>query len=227
VIREYADNDFQACEDLVGRTWQFSEHFRPAGFCDVAKYGYTRSSVAGSNFKRVVESDGRVVGFLFGCNTRKPVGFGPLRQMLLSFGTLRRLVYVRGLRPGEKLAFLRTVNQHETNRGKVEKRGASEINLFALEQGFQRQGLGRQLVTQFLDDCRRHGVRRVIVEVNVSQASGIYEVDLPLVRLDNRGVPYPRVSESGILDSRSFYGRRRRRSLRQTLTIRTDSRSLR
>jgi len=38
--------------------------------------------------------------------------------MLLSFGILRRLLYVRGLRPGEKLAFLPAVNQHETNRGK-------------------------------------------------------------------------------------------------------------
>lgn len=175
VIREYSENDYQACEDLVGRTWQFSEHFRPAGFCDAAKYAYTRSSVASSNFRRVVERDGQVVGFLFGCNNQRPADLGLLRQLLLSSGMLRRLLFVRGVRRGEKLALLRAISQHEVHRGRVEKRGASEINLFALDQDFQRKGLGRQLVTEFLDDCRRHGVRRVIVEVNVSQASDFYE----------------------------------------------------
>ena len=51
-------------------------------------------------------------------------------------------------------------------------------------------------------------------------------VDLALVRLNNRGVQYP--AWATVRSSkRSCYGRRSRRSLRQTLTIRTDSRSLR
>jgi len=28
---------------------------------------------------------------------------------------------------------------------------------------------------QVLDDCKEHGVKRVIVEVNIAQASGFYE----------------------------------------------------
>jgi len=175
VIRDYDDRDYPACEDLVGRTWRFAEHFHPSGFCAVAEYWYTRGSVVASNFKRVVESNGQVVGFLFGYNNRRPLDSGPARQLVTGFAILTRLLLVRGMSLGAKFALLGMINRHEVNRSEVEKRGASEINLFALEQDFQRQGLGRRLVMQFLDDCKGHGAKRVIVEVNISQASGFYE----------------------------------------------------
>lgn len=175
IIREYQNDDYQACEDLVERTWRFSEYFRPSGFCGVAKHMYTFGSVASSNFKRVIESDGRVVGFLFGRNEKKPLDFGILRQLGLSLAFLGRLLRVKQMSFGEKRAFLGVLNQHAVNRREVEKHNASEVCLFALDEAAQRQGFGRELLLQFLEDCKLSGVERVIVEVNVSQASGFYE----------------------------------------------------
>lgn len=196
-IRAYRDGDYQACEDLVGRTWEFAEHFRPPGLCAVAQHWYTRSSVVASNFRMVVESGGQVVGFLFGRNNRKPPLHGVLRQLLLHLRMLARLLFVPGVSLGARFALLGALYRHEVNRSRVEQREASELNLFALEPGFQRQGLGRHLVTQFLDDCSGCGVRRVIVEVNIGQASGFYE-KCGFVRIGDFVSPLPEVAAGRI-----------------------------
>lgn len=173
-IRAYEDSDYQACEDLVDRTWQFSKSFTPEKFCAVAKYAYTAGSVLGSNHKSVIECDGRVVGFLFGYNEHRPLRFALLRQLILSLRVLKRLFFVKGMAPGEKGDFIEILNQHSRNRDQVEKRGASEIHLFAIDRVFRGQGIGTEILTRFVEDCRARGVKRVIVEVNVPQSAEFY-----------------------------------------------------
>lgn len=175
LIRDYRDEDYPACKDLVDVTWGFSVHFKPVGFCNLAKHMYTYGSLVSSNFRKVIESDGQVVGFIFGRNERKPLKAGPARVFALNLNFLLRLLLLRNLRLKEKFAFLGVLSQHEINRSQIEKHGASEVVLFAIDKQFQGHGIGRGLLLQFLNDCQEQGVGRVIVEVNVAQASGFYQ----------------------------------------------------
>ncbi|MBM9535717.1 GNAT family N-acetyltransferase [Desulfobulbus alkaliphilus] len=175
VIRDYQKKDYQACAALVGQTWQFSQHFSPQSFCDVAQYAYTHGSIMGSNFARVIESNKGVAGFLFGRNERRPLAAGAMQLVLFELIFLKRLFWVRSMSLRRKSAFIGILKRHEQNRSKVERRGASEINLLVIEQGLQRQEQGRHLLSLFIDDCMEHGVERVIVETNLTQASGFYE----------------------------------------------------
>jgi len=68
VLREYRDSDYEFCEALVNEAWQFEKNFEPQELADVTKCIYTRGSVIGSNYRKVVEMNGKVVGFIFGLN---------------------------------------------------------------------------------------------------------------------------------------------------------------
>ena len=66
--REYRDSDYEICEALVNNAWKFDSNFKPQELADLAKCVYTKGSVIGSNFRMVVEKNGKVAGFLFGLN---------------------------------------------------------------------------------------------------------------------------------------------------------------
>ncbi len=174
-IRDYRTGDFPACEALVEEAWNFTRNLQPPELARVTRHLYTYGSVISSNHMRVLEDKGRVVGFLFGWNERRPQSTSGWRRFVVSMGFLRKLLFISGMGLREKFAVIGRFNRHEINRHQVEKRGASEINLFVIGAAHRGQGVGRRLVSEFADDCRQHGLERLIVEVNMVQASGFYE----------------------------------------------------
>ena len=64
IIRDYKESDYARCESLVSNAWDFDRIFQPQGLANVAKRLYTMSSVVNSNYFKVVETDGEVVGFI-------------------------------------------------------------------------------------------------------------------------------------------------------------------
>ena len=99
VLRDYRDSDYEFCEALVNEAWKFDSNFNPQELADLAKFIYTMGSVIGSNFRKVVESDGKVVGFIFGLNTKsnKPKG-----RVLFGLKVLWRLWRIKELAKEER-----------------------------------------------------------------------------------------------------------------------------
>jgi len=197
-VRDYRETDYAECEQLVSDAWQFEQHFQPAALYQLARHVYTYGSVVGSNFKQVVEQNGQVVGFLFGRNEKRPLEQGCLKLLRFNLWVLKRLFGLKGMTFKQKFAFLKKLNQHEIARHKIEKRGASEINLLVIHPSLQKQGFGQQVVQRFIKDCRSSRVPRIIVEANVVQASGFYkklgftllaEFDSPLHQIASKDTP--------------------------------------
>ena len=81
LFRDYKVDDYSQCEALVNQAWGFDKIFSPKALADVAKCIYTKGSVLTSNYRTVVEVDGRVAGFLFGFNE-----FSAKRRRNILFG---------------------------------------------------------------------------------------------------------------------------------------------
>jgi len=171
-IRDYADSDYEACETLVNRAWDFDKHFAPQALSDLAKCMYTKGSVIGSNFKKVVEVDGSVAGFLFGFNEMSEK---PKKQARFGWHVLRTLLFMKGMGFKEKLSLLSAINRHEANRIKIVGRGRSEIVLFVVSPEYQGYGYGTNLLSMFVEYCCGSSVGSLIVETNKLGASGFYE----------------------------------------------------
>ncbi len=172
LFRDYKDSDYDSCEDLVNNAWGFDMIFKPQEFADIAKCIYTKGSVIGSNYRRVVEVNGRVVGFIFGLNEMclKPRG-----SLLFGLGILRQLLFLKGVAFKGKRHLLKAINTHEINRSKVVARGKSEIVLFVVDPNYQGVGNGKRLLSEFISNCKESGAKSVIVETNKLGASGFYE----------------------------------------------------
>lgn len=174
-FRDYTSADYPACEALVEQAWGFSNVFQHAALSAWALRLYTLGSLLGSDFRKVIEVDGRVAGFLFGRNERQHPSESSFQRWSTSAGFLGRLLLLRGVSLPRKLALLRLLNQHEIARSRVERRGTSEINLFVIDQRFHRHRLGTRMIESFAVHCTASGVSRIIVEVNVAQAARFYE----------------------------------------------------
>ena len=173
-IRDYKESDYTRCESLVSDAWDFDKIFQPQGLASVAKRLYTMSSVVNSNYFKVVETDGEVVGFIFGLNEKATV---PRKLPIIRFGLgiLLRILLVRGVKYSEKKKLLNAINVHTANRFKLVKPGRSEITLFVIDPDHQGIGIGKRLLSDFISHCKDSGVESVIVETNTHGASGFYE----------------------------------------------------
>jgi len=171
-VREYRESDYEACESLVSCAWGLYENFKPKEFSDVVKYMYTKGSVISSNFCKVMEINEKVVGFIFGLNemtseSKDNAWFGD--------EVLRRMRGVKGMKLREKIKLFEATRIHDENRLKVVACGKSEIILFVINPAYQGYGYGKRLLSEFISDCKKIGVKSIIVETNQRGASGFYE----------------------------------------------------
>ena len=171
IIREYRNADYKQCEELVNQAWGFDKIFTPKALSDVTKIIYTKGSVIGSNYKMVVEVDGKVAGFIFGVNeyAKKPGG-----RFLFTLSVLWKLFRIKASKPDKK-GLLNTANTHEKNRTVIVGRGKSEIVLFVVGDEYQGMGFGKKLWSGFKEYCIKHDVNSIIVETNKLGASSFYE----------------------------------------------------
>lgn len=170
--RDFQPADYAPCEALVNEAWAFDQHFPPQALADLAKEIYTRGALLGSNYPRVVEKNGQVVGFLFGYNELGPK---PQKNPWFSWLVLWRLFWINPLRPGDKNRLLQAIQLHEKNRAELITRRQSEIVMFVIAKPCQGQGLGTALWKDFLAHCQASGVESIIVETNSQGASSYYQ----------------------------------------------------
>lgn len=173
IFRQYQAADYFECEALVNKAWGFDQLFAPQTLCDLAKALYTKGALLASNYKQVVEVDGKVVGFLFGLNE---YGKKPGNHLLFGLSVLWRLMWIKNEPPNGKQALLFALKVHEKNRASILASGKSEIVLFVVSEQYQGQGLGKRLWAGFKQSCQENGVSSIVVETNRLGASSFYEL---------------------------------------------------
>ena len=172
IIRPYKQSDYESCESLVNQAWGFDDIFQPAELAALAKYLYTRGSLVSSNYRCVVEHDGRLVGFIFGYNefSDKPKG-----KLLFTLQIVWRLLTISSQYSDVKKTLIRAIVDHQKNRVAIAGQGRSEIVLFVVATDYQGKGIGSHLWSGFKSYCESGGVQEIIVETNRLGASGFYE----------------------------------------------------
>lgn len=174
LFRDYKDSDYETCEALVNNAWKFDSNFKPQELADLARCVYTKGSVIGSNFRQVVEMNGKVVGFIFGLDetSAKPKG-----GILFGLSILWKLFRIKGMSFKDKKKFINAMSIHETNRSQLLGKGRrkGEIVLFVVNPVHQGFGNGKKLFSEFAIQCKNSGLKSIIVETNKHGASGFYE----------------------------------------------------
>ena len=171
-IRDYKRSDYKVCETLVNQAWKFDTNIQPRALAEIAKTIYTKGSLLNSNFQKVIEKDGKVIGLLFGLNEKIEK---KKSDFLFGLNILRRIFFIKGLPFKKKTQFLKSLNRHVTNRSKLVEQGKSEIVLFIIDTSFQKQGYGKRLLEAFLQQCKESDVDSLIVETNTDGGSKFYK----------------------------------------------------
>lgn len=173
IFREYIARDYSQCEELVNQAWGFDKIFAPKPLADLAKCIYTKGSVLSSNYRMVVEIEGKVAGFIFGLNENNKK---PGRNLLFGLSVLWRFFRIKTEHPEDKKALVNAIKIHEQNRSNIVPKGKSEIVLFVVSKEYQGKGFGKKLWSGFKTQCNDSGVASIIVETNKLGASGFYEM---------------------------------------------------
>ena len=83
MIRDFQESDFDGCAHLVNKVWDFDRHFPPSELSNLFLRIYTGSSLAESNFKKVVDENGKISGFLFGKVENQPLQMNDFRGFFI------------------------------------------------------------------------------------------------------------------------------------------------
>jgi hypothetical protein len=67
-IRNFEQNDYYRCEELVNEAWNFDEFIADQNLSKTALRLYAKGGLCSGNMNLVAVEKGRVVGFLFGFN---------------------------------------------------------------------------------------------------------------------------------------------------------------
>jgi len=175
IIREYQDTDYKACESLTSDEWEFEKSFAPIQLAELSKYLYTMGSVAITNFQKVIEVDGEVVGFIFGYNEKEPVKKHDLQRSTAYLWVLKTLLAVKKMSLKAKVVLLNNIRVHAKNRSKLVPPKKSEIMLFVVHPKHQGKGYGKELFSAFKDYCKGSDIDSVMIETNTLGASTFYE----------------------------------------------------
>ena len=172
LLRDYRDSDYDSCESLTNEAWKFDINFKPKELSNIIKYMFTKGSIIGSNFRKVVEVNGETVGFIFGFNE---MSSKPKRGLSFGLSIFKRILCVKGMSFRDKGKLLGAINTHEKNRLKVVSRKKSEIILFVVDSNHQGKGYGKKLLSEFTSQCKDSGVKSIIVDTNKYGGSSFYE----------------------------------------------------
>jgi ribosomal protein S18 acetylase RimI-like enzyme len=170
-IRHYQKSDYSRCEELVNLAWRFDKIFASEKLFLLAKELYTKGSFFSGNYHMVAETNGKVVGFIFGfnINNKKPKGgllFGLKAMFKLYFGRANK---------SERNALIEAATVHGKNRTSVDSRNVNEIVLFVIDEAYRGLGIGCKLWSSFKDHCHDSSSEIIRVETNKLGASGFYE----------------------------------------------------
>jgi len=171
LYREYKNTDYKQCEKLVAKAWSFDIVFNPKSLSSFAKLLYTKGSITSSNYRRVVEMDGEIVGFIFGLNENVKK---PKKDIFFILQILWKLLFVRYIKPDKKSLF-EAISTHEKNKNQIVRNEQSEIILFVIDEKYQNKGYGRNLWIGFRNFCIESNVASIVVETNKLGASAFYE----------------------------------------------------
>jgi len=166
MIRDFKESDFDHCQRLVNKVWQFDTHFQPPQLAKFLTRIYAGGSLAESNFRKVVEENDCILGFLFGKIEKLPFLKSEYGGFLGQIKILRELLFISGLSIRRKLAYLQKINTHEENRRAVEDCESSEVLLFVVDPDAQGKGWGKKLLHSFMDECRKYQLRRIVLETD-------------------------------------------------------------
>ena len=170
-IRDYTENDYEQCSELVCRAWNFDSVFRPTEFTDLAKSIYTGGAQIDSTFKSVAVLNDEVIGFIFGMNRTL---YKSKLHLKYRVRVLWRIYRIRDSTPTKK-ELIQAMSEHEKNRSALVPKKRSEIVLFVVSEAHQGKGVGRALWGKFLNSCIELSESRVYVETNKNGASSFYE----------------------------------------------------
>lgn len=171
-FRAFKKVDYTQCEALVCKAWKLNLHFQPPALSELIQHLYTQGAVIHSNYFQVAESDGKVVGFIFGLNIHQPK---PKPSIWFNLKIIWRLLSLNPIEPSSRKTILNAFAMHAKNREKLVKRTQSEITLFVVDKAFQGQGIGQALWKNFLSYCQTDSNKTILVETNTAGAATFYE----------------------------------------------------
>ena len=172
IFRKYEEGDYEQCEFLVNRAWEFDNNLKPQGLANLAKYANTKGAETASNYRMVVEVNGDIIGFIFAFNE---LSNKPRRNILFGLSFRWRLWHLKIAERDNKKKLIDAINTHEKNRSQIISRGKSEIVLLVIRKSYQGLGYGKKLWFDFMSNCKATGAKSIFVEANALSSGHFYE----------------------------------------------------
>lgn len=170
-FRQYKEQDFEALEDIVRKTWHYDDLCSPKTAKQLARVFLT-SCLTNYTFSRVAIVDGEVQGVILvkDAASHRPTFQSRWRQ---SMAILRLLLSAEGRKVMDIFGSVSRVDEELLKEAGTKYAG--ELALFALSESCRGQGIGKWLYEEGMRYLSYNGVDNFYLFTDTSCNYGFYE----------------------------------------------------
>ncbi len=174
-FRELRKEDYGQVKNIINETWNFESYSDNSGQVGSALEIYLCNCLLQQNYFRVALEKGVPVGLILGRINRD---FRPWKQIPHLFPLIwAGLKFCLRILSGKK--FIQQALEERRAYGKLLREGKGifdgEVVLFIVSPNERGRGLGKKLIFEFLDYCRKKNLNRIYLFSDTSCNYGFYD----------------------------------------------------
>ena len=175
VYREVDKRDYGDLKKLINDAWHFEKYINKPKSVQHMLNANMRLALLSQNYTQVAELNGEVVGYLYGRVDGKSI---PLKNLVhiphilyhgasLFFKSRHERNLIRG--------FLNMIKVYMKLLKNTKSNYDGELVFFVVSSKCRGKGIGKKLLNNYLDYCRRHSVKNIYVYTDVNCNYGFYD----------------------------------------------------
>ncbi len=175
VFREVAKRDYSDLKVLINDAWHFENYINNPNSVEQMLNANMHMSLLTQNYTQVADLNGEVVALLYGRVAGQRIPLKNITHLLyiLFHGACLLLKSRHGRNLIRGFFNLTKVYIKLLQNTKTEYDG--ELVFFVVNSKCRGKGIGKQLLNNYLDYCRRHSVKNIYVYTDVNCNYGFYD----------------------------------------------------
>ncbi|AEB75145.1 GNAT family N-acetyltransferase [Clostridium botulinum] len=175
IYREVKKDDYERIKFLINEAWKFEKFTSNLNVKDKSLEIYLRTCLLEKNYTQVVEQNGEVIGLIFGKTNNGYNFLKNIKNIPSMIVSVIQLIFEnkkdrKNMREYSKVqkAYKQLLKEYS---GKFD----GEVVLFVVGKECRGKGIGKRLMNNFLDFCKRKEQRKIYLFTDTQCNYGFYD----------------------------------------------------
>lgn len=177
IYRTIKKEDFSAIKEFINDAFKFNAFIQNEKILNSVLDAYLHESLLKSTFNKVVEKNGKIIGFIIAESyyDKNKGGDNKFISKVLKFKSTLRLLFMNGKTREKINEFSQIANEYEKLKSSISEKYDGSIILFVVSPESRGLGIGKNLIAQTNEYFKKVGVQKYYLYTDTRCNYGFYD----------------------------------------------------